>query len=80
VLELASFLVRPGGTIGFVTCSVLDAEGADRVAAFLARHPTWRCGSLEIAAPTTARGGGIRLDPLTTGSDGFFVALLEAPC
>jgi 16S rRNA (cytosine967-C5)-methyltransferase len=80
VLDLASFLVRPGGTIGFVTCSVLDAEGADRVAAFLARHPAWRCGSLEIAAPTTARGGGIRLDPLTTGSDGFFVALLEAPC
>jgi 16S rRNA (cytosine967-C5)-methyltransferase len=79
VLDVAAFLVRPGGTIGFVTCSVLDAEGADRVAAFLERHPEWRAAALDLAAPSTPRGGGIRLDPLTTGSDGFFVALLEAP-
>lgn len=80
VLDLAVHLVKPGGTIGFVTCSVLDAEGADRVAAFLARHPDWRSGALDLAAPATPRGGGQRLDPLVTGSDGFFVALLEAPC
>lgn len=80
VLDLAAQLVRPGGSVGFVTCSVLDAEGADRAAAFLARHPGWRCGELHLAAPATPRGGGYRLDPLTTGSDGFFVALLAAPC
>lgn len=80
VLDLAAHLVKPGGTIGFVTCSLLDAEGPDRVAAFLERHPDWRCGQLDLAAQGTLRGGGYRLDPLTTGSDGFFVALLEAPC
>lgn len=80
VLEVAASLVRPGGTIGFVTCSLLDAEGPDRIAAFLARHPDWRIEPLAIAAPTTPRAGGERLDPVTTGSDGFFVALLKAPC
>lgn len=80
VLELAAQLVRPGGTIGFVTCSLLDAEGPMRIAAFLARHPDWRTEPLHIAAPTTPRAGGARLDPVTTGSDGFFVALLKAPC
>ncbi|MCU0948350.1 MAG: RsmB/NOP family class I SAM-dependent RNA methyltransferase [Porphyrobacter sp.] len=80
VLDVAAELLRPGGTIGFVTCSLLDAEGADRIAAFLARHPEWTTAPLAIAAPTTAHGHGERLDPVTTGSDGFFVALLNAPC
>jgi len=80
VLDIAAQLVRPGGTIGFVTCSLLDAEGAERIAAFLARHPDWQAQPIALAAPTTPRGGGERLDPVTTGSDGFFVALLKAPC
>lgn len=80
VLDIAAALVRPGGTIAFVTCSLLDSEGADRIAAFLARHPGWQPQPLALAAPTTARGAGQRLDPVTTGSDGFFVALLKAPC
>ena len=80
VLDVAAELVRPGGTIGFVTCSLLDAEGADRVADFLARHPEWTTTPLAIAAPTTAHGHGQRLDPIITQSDGFFVALLKAPC
>lgn len=80
VLDVAAALVRPGGTIGFVTCSLLDAEGPDRVAAFLARRPTWQTAPITLAAPSMQRGGGQRLDPLNTGSDGFYVALFEAPC
>ncbi len=80
VLDLAAKVVRPGGTIAFVTCSLLDSEGSDRIAAFLARHPDWQPETLVLAAPATARGAGQRLDPVTTGSDGFFVALLKAPC
>ncbi len=80
VLGIAARLVRPGGTIGFVTCSLLDDEGANRIAAFLARHPDWRAAPLAIPAATCPRQHGERLDPLTTGSDGFFVALLKAPC
>lgn len=76
VLGLASYLVRPGGSIAFVTCSVLDSEGPDRITAFLARHPGW------VAEPLTMplgrpHGAGIRLDPHHDGTDGFFVAALR---
>lgn len=73
LLDLAAQLVRPGGVISFVTCSLLDAEGADRIAAFLARHPGWRVEDLPLALGR-AHGPGWRLDPLHDGTDGFFVA------
>jgi 16S rRNA (cytosine967-C5)-methyltransferase len=78
VLDLAAQLARTGGSIGFVTCSVLDAEGPDRIAAFLSRYPGWRAEaiSLPVGAP---RGAGIRLEPLRDGTDGFFVACLRSP-
>ncbi len=78
VLDIAAQLVRPGGTIAFVTCSVLDAEGPDRIAAFIERHPGWRTEALTL--PLGARrGAGIRLEPLRDGTDGFFVAALRSP-
>ncbi len=78
VLGLAARLVRPGGSLGFVTCSVLDSEGADRIAAFLDRHPGWRSESLTLPLGR-ARGAGMRLDPLHDGTDGFFIACLRSP-
>jgi len=78
VLDLAVPLTRPGGSIAFVTCSVLDAEGPDRIAAFLARHPGWTAEPLALPLGTP-RGGGMRLDPLHHGTDGFFVACLRSP-
>lgn len=78
VMDLAAQLVRPQGTIAFVTCSVLDSEGADRITAFLARHPGWQAEPLTLPLGR-ARGGGIRLDPLHDGTDGFFIAALRSP-
>jgi 16S rRNA (cytosine967-C5)-methyltransferase len=78
VLSIAAQLVRPGGSIAFVTCSLLDAEGPDRIAGFLARHPGWQTEAPHLPFGT-ARGGGVRLDPLHHGTDGFFVALLRSP-
>lgn len=78
VLKLAAQLVRPGGTIGFVTCSVLDAEGPDRVAAFLAQHPGWSSEALALPLGRP-RGGGTRLDPHHDGTDGFYIACLRSP-
>lgn len=79
LLDLATALVRPGGAIAYVTCSLLDAEGADQIAAFLSRHPDWRPETPEIAAGRR-RGDGIRLTPASDATDGFFVARLRAPC
>ncbi|WP_285709556.1 RsmB/NOP family class I SAM-dependent RNA methyltransferase [Erythrobacter oryzae] len=78
VLGLAAQLTRPGGTIAFVTCSVLDAEGADRISVFLERHPGWTAEALPLPLGSP-RGAGIRLDPLHHGTDGFFVACLRSP-
>lgn len=78
VLGLAARLVRPGGSLAFVTCSVLDSEGADRIAAFLDRYPGWRSESLTLPLGR-ARGAGMRLDPLHDGTDGFFIACLRSP-
>ena len=78
VLDVAAQLVKGGGSIAFVTCSALDAEGADRIAAFLARHPGWRSEPLSLLLGR-ARGQGFRLDPLHDGTDGFFIACLRSP-
>jgi 16S rRNA (cytosine967-C5)-methyltransferase len=77
-LGLAAHLVRPGGTLAFVTCSLLDCEGTDRIAAFQARHPGWQAEPLRLPLGR-ARGEGWRLDPLHDGTDGFFVAALRSP-
>lgn len=80
VLDLGSHLVKRngGGTLAFVTCSVLDAEGADRITAFLASHPGWQVEPLTLPLGR-AHGAGWRLDPLHDGTDGFFIACLRSP-
>lgn len=75
VLAVAAGLVRPGGRLVFITCSLIDAEGADGLAAFLATHPGFRCEPLDRAVGRPHRGGW-RLSPYHDGTDGFFFARL----
>jgi 16S rRNA (cytosine967-C5)-methyltransferase len=81
----ASKYVKPGGRLLYVTCSMLREENEDRLAAFLAQAPTF--GLLD-ARDVARRAGmpaligraddfGLRLSPATTGTDGFFIAMLE---
>lgn len=79
ILNLAVRLTKPGGSIVYIVCSLLDAEGADQVTAFLKRYRRWSAEPLTLAAGSP-RGQGVRLDPATDGTDGFFVARLRAPC
>ena len=76
LLDVAAALVRPGGRLIHVVCSLLDAEGADQVSGFLARHPGWRAAPLALGAGRP-RGDGVRLTPYHDGTDGFFVARQE---
>ena len=73
LLDVAAGLVRPGGRLIFITCSLLDAEGADQAGAFLRRNPDWRADTPDFGAGTP-RGGGVRLSPGRDGTDGFFIA------
>ena len=73
LLEIAAELVRPGGSITYVTCSLLDEEGAGQVADFLAANPGWQAQTPELPLGTP-RGAGVRLLPSRDGTDGFFIA------
>ena len=79
LLALATTLVRPGGAIAYIVCSLLDAEGTAQVDGFLAAHPGWAAEPLALPAGR-AHAAGWRLDPASDGTDGFFVARLRAPC
>ncbi|RZV35219.1 MAG: RsmB/NOP family class I SAM-dependent RNA methyltransferase, partial [Sphingomonadaceae bacterium] len=79
LLEIAAQLVRPGGRLVFVTCSLLDAEGPDRLAEFLEKHPQWQADKLDLPLGS-ARGQGMRLTPFHDGTDGFFIARAALPC
>ncbi|WP_416831897.1 MAG: RsmB/NOP family class I SAM-dependent RNA methyltransferase [Erythrobacter sp.] len=77
VLDIGASLVRPGGVLAFITCSVLDEEGADRIAAFLDRHQGWQAEAVDIPLGRP-QGAGMRLTPHHDGTDGFFVAILRS--
>jgi 16S rRNA (cytosine967-C5)-methyltransferase len=86
VLDRAARLVRPGGRIAYVTCSILPEENDDAVAALLQRQPGLRVvparemldaaglGHLEDKVRFTEHG--LQMTPLRTGTDGFYVAHL----
>ena len=75
VLDIGASLVRPGGRLTYVVCSLLDAEGADRIETFLSANLGW-----DVALPPPPagrpRGKGWRLTPFGDGTDGFFFATL----
>ena len=80
VLREGAVFVKPGGRMIYVTCSVLPEEDEDRVAAFLATHPEFARTSattdpelLQFLTPD----GDLRLTPRTSGTDGFYVAVLQ---
>uniref|UniRef100_UPI0028A1AEB1 RsmB/NOP family class I SAM-dependent RNA methyltransferase n=1 Tax=Sphingomonas sp. TaxID=28214 RepID=UPI0028A1AEB1 len=79
VLDVGAQLVKPGGRLVYIVCSLLNAEGVDQVSSFLDAHHGW---SVEPAPHDigATHGAGRRLDPARHGTDGFFVACLRAPC
>ena len=79
LLSLAAQLVRPGGSITYVVCSLLPGEGEARVAAFLLRHGGFKPQDFCIPG-NPAPGASAVLTPGTQGCDGFFVARLQKTC
>ena len=74
ILGQASRLVKPGGRLAYVTCSMLTAENEASADAFEAAHPDFRPVALDHAS---AVGHRLRLSPASTGTDGFFAAVYE---
>jgi 16S rRNA (cytosine967-C5)-methyltransferase len=87
-LDRAAELVKPGGRIAYVTCSVLAEENGDQVRGFLARQP-----DLTVMPPAEVAGAlgeraylfrravliseeGLLMTPRRTDTDGFFVSII----
>ena len=88
VLNRAAPLVKPGGRIAYITCSVLPPENGEQIRAFLVRHPEfvivppsqttsvlWDKAE-EFGAATLQSPEGLLMTPRRTGTDGFFVSVL----
>ncbi|MET3527301.1 RsmB/NOP family class I SAM-dependent RNA methyltransferase [Phenylobacterium koreense] len=80
VLDHAVGFLKPGGRIVYVTCSILPEEDEDRVAAFLDRHAgfhiTPATDNPRLVQHLTDEGY-LRLSPYSSGTDGFFVSVLQ---
>jgi 16S rRNA (cytosine967-C5)-methyltransferase len=87
VLAQAAPLVRDGGRIAYVTCSLLDEENGARVRAFLAAHPEFAVLPVDEAvqalpepekfrSAVLATPEGLMMTPRRTATDGFFVAIM----
>ena len=87
VLALAEPMVKPGGCLVYVTCSVLPEENSGQVAHFIAAHPdfavepyagVWR-RTLAGEPPISADGrtDSLLLTPHRHQTDGFFIAVLR---
>ena len=90
ILARAAKLVKPGGRLVYVTCSMLRSENEATVDAFEEDHPTFRPVAIADAADTAAitaagqarlselaQGHRLRLSPASANTDGFFAALYE---
>jgi 16S rRNA (cytosine967-C5)-methyltransferase len=89
LLDRGAALVKAGGRIAYITCSVLAEENGDQVRAFIGRYPNF---SVEKPAEMAQALGeraylfthaaliseeGLLMTPRRTDTDGFFVSLLR---
>lgn len=87
LLEQGHALVKPGGMILYITCSVLPEENTEQIAAFLRRHPDMKIipyreqwsRTIGGEAPGSADGAAdtLLLTPAKHDTDGFFVAAMR---
>jgi 16S rRNA (cytosine967-C5)-methyltransferase len=87
VLDRAGALVKKGGRIVYVTCSILPAENDDAIDWFLSHHSGF---AVRPVAKVLADAGltsldevvkhtrhGLQMTPRLTGTDGFYVSVLD---
>jgi 16S rRNA (cytosine967-C5)-methyltransferase len=90
ILSQATKLVKPGGRLVYVTCSMLARENEASVDAFEAANPDFRPVAVAdvLSAPQLsqaaqakfaelASGARLRLSPASADTDGFFAAVYE---
>jgi len=79
LLDVGATLVRPGGTLVYVVCSLLAEEGREQIANYLAANDAWTAEAVDLVAGRES-GDGWMLSPARDGTDGFFIARLKRSC
>jgi 16S rRNA (cytosine967-C5)-methyltransferase len=89
VLDRAAPLVKSGGHLVYVTCSVLPRENGAQIDAFRQRHPDFAVvppdqtiaalgtATADFRAAVNMSGQGLLMTPRRTGTDGFFLSVLR---
>jgi 16S rRNA (cytosine967-C5)-methyltransferase len=83
ILASAQRLVKPGGRLIYVTCSLLAEENELQVERFLGQHadfklvPVAQVWAETVGTASPAEAGTLRLTTARHHTDGFFVAILE---
>jgi len=87
LLSSAARYLKPGGRLVYVTCSHLPEENQDQVVTFLSAHPFRSRSPSDVTAGAGLASSfndairllpeGVILSPARTGTDGFFVAVME---
>ena len=84
LLDLAAEKVKQGGRIVYITCSILEEENTQQITKFLNRNNDFSLVDMQtiwdkkIESPYPfADKNCLKFNPLTTGTDGFFIAVME---
>ena len=83
ILKLSATLVKPGGRLIYTTCSLLQEENESQLAWFLEHHGDFQALPIDgvwaetVGGPPPPPGPCLRLSPASTGTDGFFCAVME---
>jgi 16S rRNA (cytosine967-C5)-methyltransferase len=87
LLEEALTFLKVGGTLVYITCSILPEENDDQVVGFLEKHAdvetipmatAWRKALIsDLPEGLETPAGGLMLTPARTSTDGFYIHLLR---
>ncbi len=77
ILQNCAQYVKPGGTLVYSTCTILQRENEDVVRAFLAANPSFAAVPWEHPVCGKREDGMVTLLPPVHQTDGFFIAKLR---
>ncbi len=82
ILDTASKYVKPGGSLVYSTCTILDEENIQIIKNFIKDNPAYTLENVEgyldeKIKKSTAKDGYIQLFPHIDGTDGFFICKLN---
>jgi 16S rRNA (cytosine967-C5)-methyltransferase len=87
LLQKGAQFVGKGGELAYITCSILSDENEDRVQAFLGTETGKEFALMDMKArwqeliaaplPPQPTACGLRLSPHSSGTDGFYIAVLQ---